>query len=451
MSGRSAGSQGVIQVHADLAQLLTDGDASTEQQQQRQAAQWEDEAESEYEDEPSNDSFAAAVATTNASTSVEHAAASTPSPSPPPQPRRSSSSTASQPAAAASKASKPRKQHTQPFQPKTKKVASYADRYAVTVGRKQPNETKATIEQPVANAASAASPPVEDAPQPAANVDILVIAPFTADGVRQPSPPACVDEAELAARYPDYFDDTAADADADEYEHDDEPAATDNSLSHHYATATTEPHSAAVPSQPSYQPYSMSDFRTLPKEVKLGRLGANIDPADMEARQRKRRDMKELERQVRADNKKRLERADKQRRMAAVKAEEACTAASTLPSTVGIVREEKQQLDGNEEVMGKAALPSDGGHAGKDRSTVTAVEVERKDGDASDEKKHATDTKVRNNRRASMDRLKQIDKSNGRTRVKRDVVEEDVVSQLLAQQEKERQKVLQIRQSLGLR
>ena len=428
-------SQGVIQVHADLTQWLTE-EAEDDDQQHEQQAQWEADGENHYEDENSSGRFAAADSKTASPTANQHSSVANRSSPQPPQPHRSSPSKVSNP----TQSTRTRKRPPPTFQPKAKKVTSYADKYAVTVGLK-PVEAAAVTSLPATfNTASTALDEVEHL---AANVDILVIAPFTADGVRPPSPPPCVDEAELAARYPDYFlDDTSA---TDEYEQAD--------LLLHDHSAAAAPTTASSPSA-SYQPYTMSDFRTLPKEVKLGRLGASVDPADVEAREKKRRDMKQLEKQVREENRKRMERADKQRlAVNRVRPAAADTAAAVE------VREEKLQEEVTEAVRQKPITVGNAGQAnlaavaarGAAKATAVKIESERTGDETLEDKRQAADGKARNVRRASMDRVKHVDKSSGKPKVRREAEKVDVVSQLLLEQEKERQKVQHIRQSLGLK
>ena len=422
------GSQGVIQVHADLAQWLSD-DVECDEQQHEQTAQWEEQAENHSHDESHHAILAAADAKSGTPTSPHSTAAtSVASFVQPSRQNRSSVAKASQSAALATvttKASKLRKRASPAFQPKTRKAIFYADRYAETVGLKGVGEAVVTGEQAVH------STQTDGVAQLAASVDILVIAPFTADGTRPPSPPPCVDEAELAARYPDYFNDEAAIT--YEYEQSDPSVSFDDLRSH------TIPPTAAALSPPSYQPYTMSDFRTLPKEVKLGRLGASVDPVDVEARERKRREMKELERQVREENRRRMERADKQR-VAAIRAKAVQSDAVALSTPVVQVREEKQQEEGQN---GPTAEPA--------TASPASVGCESKDGGHSEENKQAEDGKVRSVRRAGVGKMKRVDRSSGKVNVKRVAEKADEVSRLLSEQEKERQKVTHIRQSLGLK
>ena len=441
-------------MHADLAQWLTDEAGSSDEQQLEQQleqhAQWQEDDEVEYVDDGVSGSPASTAAKTATAASPVSSNSSRPAPSQSPQ-RRRSSLNASQTlvtAATGIQSSKPRKRPAPTFQLKTKKTTSYAEQYAATAGIKPAKEAMAENEQAEPNVASAVSALADNISQLAGNVEILVITPFTANGVRRPTPPACVGEAELAARYPDYFDDTAV---SDEYEQTDLPATADDSPSHPISSL---PHSTTTPSHATYQPYTMSDFRTLPKEVKLGRLGANVDPANVEARGKKRQQMKVLERQVREDNRRRMERVDRLRVVGGRGKEDGAGEDGGRGGGVG-GGEEKQQEEEGKEVARRVA--SDSGGGGMDQSSlelskgkIVSGECERKDDKKSEEKKQS-DSRIRDGKRASMDRPKLADKSSGKSKAKKDAEKVDVVSQLLLEQEKERQKVMHIRQSLGLK
>ena len=441
MSGQGS-SQGVIQVHADLTRWLADEGESCEQQPQQPQhfSQWESEDDVGSGDEQPRDSLTSPDAKSDNSVVARPSHTSAASMPQPAQPRRSSLTKAAHGLAAASsaaKASKPRKQAKLTYQPATKRAASYAERYGATV-LKPACEVEVIAEM----ASDNLSPPARDdaVSALAAGVDILVIAPFTADGVRPHFPPdACTDEAELAARYPDYF---SYEATADD---DDARSAANDMLPLDQATTTT------TSSPPAYQPYTMSDFRTLPREVKLGRLGANVDPADVEARETKQRRMKELERQVRDENKRRMERADKQRAEAAQRVrEEQSGAADTTQEGA----EEKPRVEDVND-RNRRATKASGGMSGATAGVMEAVvvPVERR-GLAllakREERKRVTGA-AQSDRRVSAEGPKPTGATSGKAKVKREAEKTDLLGQLLLEQEKERQKVSHIRQSLGMR
>ena len=223
-------------------------------------------------------------------------------PSPPSHSLTSNSDSSSTTAAATS--SRPRRvpvrPPAQPFQPKTKKATSYTDRYAAIVPPPQLPPHRASSPQPTEELKESLEPPYGSLFPPASHSDILVVAPFTPlHPTSDPhssltTPPPCLDESSLALRYPDYFPSLHPGL---------PPSLSPTPASPSSSSPSPSP---PPPPPPSFTPYTLSDFRTLPREVRLTSLGSSVDPAQLDATRRKRRERQQLELQVRQENARRI-------------------------------------------------------------------------------------------------------------------------------------------------
>ena len=177
---------------------------------------------------------------------------------------------------------------------------SYAEKYAHTTAAPTASGEAKQSEKEVKENLEPFTPSA-----PHSHADVLVIAPSTplqsshcaTSASLTSAQPPCSDESTLALRYPEYFPS----------EEEDEQA-TSPLLS---SASSASPTSAS--SFASFTPYTLSDFRTLPREVRLGSLGPSTDPDVIERQRQKRRAMKESERRIREQNALRLDRQRRER------------------------------------------------------------------------------------------------------------------------------------------
>ena len=214
-----------------------------------------------------------------------------------------------------------------------------------------------------------------------------------------------MDESSLAQRYPDYF-----------------PSPNDPLPPPLHNTSPCPPPSLP-PSVPSFTPYTLSDFRTLPREVRLTSLGSSVDPAHVDAYRRKRREMREMERQVREEN---------ARRLAAVKRGGAVMGVEGGVREVRVSARERAKVFAASVPKPKAAPPS-------------PVQVERLVVSREEEKGKRKGTQGRT---PSVADRRKVDPAAAPPAA--GAADANSLDALLARQEEERRAVQQIRQALRL-
>ena len=346
---------------------------------------------------------------------------------------------------------------------------SYAEKYAMQTGIKpealpatqQLRETEQTAAYSAAADAAAASAYSSPADSPSAShVDILLIAPPTplpsnscsSASAAASALPACEDEASLALRYPDYFDSLSLTDDASASSASAEPA----------ASGSLQP----SPSPPAYRAYTLSDWRSLPRDVRLGSLGASLDPAEVDARRRKQREMRQLERDVREQNARRRqreqekEREKERERESRLRAEQSDEKAEAEKKTALEISSSGSSKDRGRAFASRVAKPRPGAAKGSVREeggkkAAEAGKEQVKEPGSTGEKEERKEE-----RKEPLKLSKEVVSGSRRGRVQRAEVKRSVSSgqpdsdallQLVAEQEKERRKVQQIRQSLGLK